>query len=127
VMPATVAAARTPANVPVQSMVTDFKITNPPPPKSPASRQLIKPPELVCVRAWPNVRHGAAMVHALASLPERETHDRSLSACAGKALSRRSAFPTSDRQNQDTILFIVASTMLNGPARAGVAPCGLQG
>src|SRR5947208_2071638 len=102
-----------PANVPVQSMVIDFAIVNPPPPKSPASRQLIRPPALVFARAPLNVRHGAPIVHALASLPARETQDRSFSACAGPALSKRHAIPTSDRESQDPILVIVASTMLN--------------
>src|SRR6266581_6808616 len=98
---------RTPANVPVQSMVIDFAIVNPPPPKSPASRQLIRPPALVFARAPLNVRHGAPIVHALASLPARETQDRSFSACAGRALSKKHAIPTNDRDSHDPIFVIV--------------------
>src|SRR6266581_1984378 len=99
---------RTPANVPVQSMVIDFAIVNPPLPKSPASRQLIRPPALVFARAPLNVRHGAPIVHALASLPARETQDRSLSACAGKALNKRNTMPTSDRDSRFPIISMVA-------------------
>src|SRR5437762_429011 len=96
----------TPANVPVQSIVIDCVIVNPlpPPPKSPASRQLIRPPALVFARAPLNVRHGAPIVHALASLPARETQDRSFSAYAGKAFSTRHAIPTSARDSHDPIL-----------------------
>src|SRR5262249_10640355 len=98
----------TPANVPVQSMVIDLPIVNPPP-NSPASRQLMLPPGLVFARAPANVRHGAVMMHVLVSSPERETQDRSFSACAGRPLSTSNAIPTSDRESQDTNLFIVAS------------------
>src|SRR5262249_44338542 len=103
-----------------QSIVIDFEMINPPMPKSPESRQLMLPPALVFTSAPPNVRHGAVVVHALVSSPERETQDRSFSACAGRALSTSNAIPTSDRENQVTILFIVASTRLVSP------PCGLQ-
>src|SRR5262249_20148564 len=114
--------ARSPANVPVQSMVIDFVIeTVAPPPKSPASRQLMRPPGLVFARAPPNVRHGAVTVQPLVSSPERETQDRAFSACAGKTLSKRHAIPTSDRDSQDTILFIVRL-----PQGFASPPCGLQ-
>src|SRR5262249_42726065 len=95
---------KTPAKVPVQSMVIDFVIETPPPPKSPASRQLMKPPAFVLARAPLNVRHGAPSVHALASFPVRETQDRSLPACAGRALSRRHARPARVENSRDFIL-----------------------
>src|SRR5262249_50643481 len=116
--------ARTAANVPVQSMVIDFEIvsvllalTN-----SPESRQLMLPPALVFAKAPTNVRHGAAMVHAAPSLPECETQDRSFCACAGRALSRRHATPTSDRKNKDGFLDIVASQCCMNQPCAAVAP-----
>src|SRR5262249_39243404 len=125
-MPMTPPVARTPANVPVQSMVIACVIENPPPPKSPASRQLIRPPGLGFARAPPNAWRGAPTVQALASLPPREPQDRSFSACAGKTSSTRHAIPTSDSANHDTILFIVASPMLKETIVRSPSLCGPQ-
>src|SRR5262245_16518496 len=100
--------AKTPANVPVQSMVIDFVIANPPPPKSPASRQLMLPPGLVFARAPPKVRHGDVMVHTLASLPKRETQDRAFCACAVPTFSKRQAVPTSERDSRYPFTHMVA-------------------
>src|SRR5947207_1776588 len=101
---------RTPANVPVQSIVIALSMNSVP--KSPGSRQLMTPPAFVCARARVNVRHGAERVHAAASLPAPETKDRVFCACAGPAFSKRNAIPTSDRDSHDPILVIVALHIL---------------
>src|SRR5437660_382 len=68
------------AAVPAQSIVIDLvKVT---PPKTPESRQLISPSEVVASWAAIKVRHGAAKVHA-EPLPVDDTKVFSCSACAG--------------------------------------------
>src|SRR5215813_13596707 len=77
---ALVPAARTPANVAVQSMVSDLVIVTAP--KPPGSRQLMMPLGAVFEMAPAKVLHGAVRLHGFTSSPTPETQVRVACACA---------------------------------------------